>query len=101
MSFCNKTTKVKYIGSKCYVHFRVGLDWDATQLSLMIFIPYNKLLYDIVDRLQKGIHLVGELIDSYGLDVVQAYMVHIQVEIKNCTATYIRLFSPENLHDFV
>lgn len=45
----------------------------------MIFIPYNKLLYDIVDRLQKGIHLVGELIDSYGLDVVQAYMVHIQV----------------------
>ena len=27
---------------------------------------------------QKGIQLVGELIDQYGLDVVQAYMGHIQ-----------------------
>lgn len=28
---------------------------------------------------QKGIQLVGELIGQYGLDVVQAYMGHIQV----------------------
>ena len=28
---------------------------------------------------QKGIHLVTELIDAYGLDVVQAYMGFIQV----------------------
>ena len=27
---------------------------------------------------QKGIQLVSELIDGYGLDVVQAYMKHIQ-----------------------
>ena len=29
---------------------------------------------------QKGIHLVTELIDAYGLDVVQAYMGFIQVD---------------------
>lgn len=28
---------------------------------------------------QKGIHLVTELIGQYGLEVVQAYMAHIQV----------------------
>ena len=28
---------------------------------------------------QRGIQLVTELIDAYGLDVVQAYMSHIQV----------------------
>lgn len=28
---------------------------------------------------QRGSQLVGELIDSYGLDVVQAYMGYIQV----------------------
>lgn len=28
---------------------------------------------------QKGIQLVNELIDLYGLEVVQAYMAHIQV----------------------
>lgn len=31
---------------------------------------------------QRGSHLVGELIDSYGLAVVQAYMGYIQVLIK-------------------
>lgn len=30
---------------------------------------------------QKGIQLVGELIGQYGLDVVQAYMGHIQVSL--------------------
>lgn len=28
---------------------------------------------------QKGINLIKNLIDEYGLDVVQAYMAHIQV----------------------
>lgn len=36
---------------------------------------------------QKGIQLVGELIGQYGLDVVQAYMGHIQVGLG--TGTYI------------
>lgn len=31
---------------------------------------------------QKGIQLVGELIGQYGLDVVQAYMGHIQVGLR-------------------
>lgn len=30
---------------------------------------------------QRGSQLVGELIDCYGLDVVQAYMRYIQVNI--------------------
>ena len=29
----------------------------------------------------QGINLVKELIDAYGLDVVQAYMAHIQVHM--------------------
>lgn len=32
---------------------------------------------------QKGCQLVGEMIDSYGLAVVQAYMGHIQVGFEN------------------
>lgn len=34
---------------------------------------------------QKGIQLVNELIGQYGLDVVQAYMAHIQVRGEACT----------------
>lgn len=30
---------------------------------------------------QRGIKLVSELIDEYGLEVVQAYMMHIQVKV--------------------
>lgn len=34
---------------------------------------------------QRGSQLVGELIDSYGLDVVQAYMGYIQVATESTT----------------
>lgn len=33
---------------------------------------------------QRGSQLVGELIDSYGLAVVQAYMGYIQVSVSRC-----------------
>lgn len=33
---------------------------------------------------QRGSQLVGELIDTYGLDVVQAYMGYIQVCVYRC-----------------
>lgn len=36
---------------------------------------------------QKGIQLVGELIGQYGLDVVQAYMGHIQVGLGSRAGT--------------
>lgn len=40
---------------------------------------------------QKGINLVHELIDEYGLEVVQAYMAHIQVSgaQSGCVAHFI------------
>uniref|UniRef100_U3DXX1 5-oxoprolinase n=1 Tax=Callithrix jacchus TaxID=9483 RepID=U3DXX1_CALJA len=41
---------------------------------------------------QKGIQLVGELIGQYGLDVVQAYMGHIQVNAELAVRDMLRAF---------
>ncbi|XP_076809362.1 5-oxoprolinase-like [Clavelina lepadiformis] len=57
---------------------------------------------------QKGIHLVQELISCYGLEVVQAYMAHIQhhaeVAVRNLlrdvsTTTYGVLRASEKMDD--
>ncbi|KAG8431578.1 hypothetical protein GDO86_018122 [Hymenochirus boettgeri] len=42
---------------------------------------------------QKGIQLVNELIDSYGLEVVQAYMAHIQGECRVAVRNMLRDFA--------
>ncbi|XP_003760578.2 5-oxoprolinase isoform X1 [Sarcophilus harrisii] len=41
---------------------------------------------------QKGIQLVGELIGQYGLDVVQAYMAHIQANAELAVREMLRAF---------
>lgn len=42
---------------------------------------------------QKGIQLVNELIDEYGLEVVQAYMAHIQVNAEIAVKEMLREFA--------
>ncbi|KAM4688297.1 5-oxoprolinase isoform 1-T2 [Discoglossus pictus] len=42
---------------------------------------------------QKGIQLVNELIDSYGLEVVQAYMAHIQANAEVAVRDMLRDFA--------
>ena len=46
---------------------------------------------------QRGILLVTELIDFYGLDVVQAYMAHIQENAEIAVRTVLRRFGREVL----
>lgn len=45
----------------------------------------------------KGIHLVLELIDSYGLNVVQAYMAHIQKNAELAVRDMLRQIGKETL----
>ncbi|EDW01414.1 5-oxoprolinase isoform X2 [Drosophila grimshawi] len=45
----------------------------------------------------KGIHLVLELIDSYGLDVVQAYMTHIQKNAELAVRDMLRQIGKDTL----
>lgn len=45
--------------------------------QLFIFTTLNEIITKI-EFFHQGIQLVGELISYYGLDVVQAYMRHMQ-----------------------
>lgn len=45
--------------------------------------------------LLQGIQLVGELIDQYGLDVVQAYMTHIQKNAELAVRDMLKVSFPE------
>ncbi len=42
---------------------------------------------------QKGIDLIREMVDSYGLEVVQAYMGHVQTAAEEAVRTRLREFS--------
>ncbi|ELR11567.1 5oxoprolinase [Acanthamoeba castellanii str. Neff] len=44
----------------------------------------------------KGIHLVGELIEEYGLEVVQAYMFHVQNNAEQAVREMLRTLSEEH-----
>ncbi len=45
------------------------------------YIVHVKVCMLLLTALFQGINLVQELMDEYGIDVVQAYMAHIQVTI--------------------
>ena len=47
---------------------------------------------------QRGIQLVTELIDAYGLDVVQAYMAHIQANAEVAVRQVLKKFGKSALH---
>ena len=46
---------------------------------------------------QKGIHLVNELIDQYSLEVVQAYMDHIQTNAEIAVRDMLREVAKDSL----
>ena len=47
---------------------------------------------------QRGIQLVTELIDAYGLDVVQAYMAHIQANAEVAVRQVLKKFGKSALN---
>ena len=65
------------------------LSWGAlSKRDFVIHIAAN----------QRGIQLVTELIDAYGLDVVQAYMAHIQANAEVAVRQVLKKFGKSALN---
>ena len=59
---------------------------------------YFALFFLYIAANQRGIQLVTELIDAYGLDVVQAYMAHIQANAEVAVRQVLKKFGKSALN---
>jgi N-methylhydantoinase B/oxoprolinase/acetone carboxylase alpha subunit len=62
---------------------------------ILIYIFFIQLNAQIAAN-QKGIGLLKELVQSYGLPVVQAYMAHIQLNAEQAVRQLLRRVAKEN-----